>query len=73
MFPFWCDFCIFKQNDETKREFLILGITTYVSITKDQKDVRDPKNIYNTCVGMGNYTNLLVYKDWLAQGLAELK
>jgi secreted trypsin-like serine protease len=59
--------------DVDKKEFFILGITSYVSIMNNDKIQRDPSNKYNLCIGRGNYTNLLVYKDWIAQSLNELK
>ncbi len=59
--------------DESKQDFYILGVTSFVSIFESEKLQKDPNNIYNTCIGRGNYTNLLHYKEWITQSLVELK
>lgn len=59
--------------DDAKKEFSVLGVTSFVSIFQDEKDSRDPMNLYSACIGRGNYTNLLLYKDWINKAILELK
>lgn len=59
--------------DEAKKEFYVLGVTSFVSIFSNEQALRDPHNQFNVCIGRGNYTNALFYKDWIHTGLKELK
>jgi len=59
--------------DNAKQEFYVLGVTSFVSIFSDEKAARDPLNRMNSCIGRGNYTNALFYKNWITAGLKELK
>ncbi len=58
--------------DNAKQEFYILGITSFVSIYSDEKLLRDPTNRYNSCIGRGNYTNIIVFKDWINTTIKDL-
>lgn len=59
--------------DNTKQDFYVLGVTSFVSIFSDEKERRDPLNRMNSCIGRGNYTNVLFYKNWIDTALKELK
>jgi secreted trypsin-like serine protease len=59
--------------DNAKQEFYILGVTTFVSIYSDEKEQRDPTNRFNSCIGRGNYTNILIFKDWINTSMKELR
>lgn len=59
--------------DEANQDFFILGVTSFASIYADEKSERDSANRFSTCIGHGNYTNLLLYKDWIDKSLVELK
>jgi secreted trypsin-like serine protease len=59
--------------DNTKQEFYILGVTTFVSIFSDEKELRDPTNRFNSCIGRGNYTNILAFQNWITSSMKELR
>jgi secreted trypsin-like serine protease len=58
--------------DADTKEFYILGIASFVSIYENEKKQRDPRNLYNSCIGHGNYTNLLLYQDWIIKSSIDL-
>lgn len=56
--------------DEKQKEFFILGVTSFISIGLEEKKKLDPNDLYNDCIGHGNYTNILPYRDWITQTMA---
>lgn len=58
--------------DNSKQDFYVLGVTTFVSIFSDEKQRRDPTNRFNSCIGRGNYTNILMHKPWVSSSMKEL-
>lgn len=58
--------------DQEKEDHYILGLATFVSVNQKEDQLRDPRDLYNLCVGRGHYTNVLVYKDWINSTVLEL-
>lgn len=59
--------------DEKQKDFFILGVTSYVSIYVEQKKKLDPNDLYTDCIGRGNYTNILPYREWIAKTSVTMK
>ena len=60
--------------DPDKKEFVILGVVSNVSMLSGEQDLLDPKGEFNLCIGRGNYTNLLnsEIRTWVQEKQAEL-
>lgn len=58
--------------DSELQDFLIIGVTSYISVTRDEKDRLDPEDIYDKCIGHGHYSNTLFYGDWITRTMSEL-
>ncbi len=59
--------------DDSKKEFFVLGVTSFVSILEVERTQRDPDKLFNNCIGRGNYTNLLQFKDWIDRAMTSMK
>ncbi len=58
--------------DAELEDFLIIGVTSYISVTREEKDRLDPKDIYDKCIGHGHYSNILFYSEWISHNISGL-
>ena len=55
--------------DAELRNFFIVGVTSYISVSRAEKDQLDPNDIYDKCMGRGYYSNMLHYGEWIERQL----
>ncbi|MBC7420129.1 MAG: trypsin-like serine protease [Bdellovibrio sp.] len=58
--------------DEEASDFFIVGVTSYISVTKAEKEQFDPDEIYDKCIGHGYYSNVTFYRDWIESNISGL-
>lgn len=57
--------------DQLDHKFSVLGIASYIKSHSDDREITE-KNMELPCRGMGVYTNLLLYTDWINETISSL-